>query len=129
MRADAVTLQGPEMSGEGRAGGAGARPGKPGRGLRILGRYVMLTALAFIVLFPIYITLVNSLLRPSQIAARTPTFFPTSPQWHTYADAWSDGNLARYLVNSAVVTVFVTAGQLVVATLAGYAFAFLQFPF
>jgi sn-glycerol 3-phosphate transport system permease protein len=117
------------MSAEAGAGVAAARPGKRGRRLRIFGRYVMLTALAFIVLFPIYITLVNSLLRPSQIAARTPTFFPTSPQWHTYADAWSDGNLARYLANSAVVTVLVTAGQLVVATLAGYAFAFLQFPF
>ncbi|MDQ6852196.1 MAG: carbohydrate ABC transporter permease, partial [Actinomycetota bacterium] len=129
MSADAITLKGAEMSAEAGAGIAAARPGKRGRRLRIFGRYVMLTALAFIVLFPIYITLVNSLLRPSQIAARTPTFFPTSPQWHTYADAWSDGNLARYLANSAVVTVLVTAGQLAVATLAGYAFAFLQFPF
>jgi sn-glycerol 3-phosphate transport system permease protein len=129
MSADAITLKGAEMSAEAGAEVTAARPGKRGRRLRIFGRYVMLTVLAFIVLFPIYITLVNSLLRPSQIAARTPTFFPTSPQWRTYADAWSDGNLARYLVNSAVVTVFVTAGQLVVATLAGYAFAFLQFPF
>jgi sn-glycerol 3-phosphate transport system permease protein len=129
MSADAITLKGAEMSAEAGAGVTATRPGKRGRRLRIFGRYVMLTALAFIVLFPIYITLVNSLLRPPQIAARTPTFFPTSPQWHTYADAWSDGNLARYLANSAVVTVLVTAGQLVVATLAGYAFAFLQFPF
>jgi sn-glycerol 3-phosphate transport system permease protein len=129
MSADAITLKGAEMSAEAGAGVTATRPGKRGRRLRIFGRYVMLTALAFIVLFPIYITLVNSLLRPPQIAARTPTFFPTSPQWHTYADAWSDGNLGRYLANSAVVTVLVTAGQLVVATLAGYAFAFLQFPF
>lgn len=129
MSADAITLKGGEMSAEAGAEVAAARPGKRGRRLRILGRYVALTALAFIVLFPIYITLVNSLLRPSQIAARTPTFFPTDPQWHTYADAWSDGNLARYLTNSAVVTVFVTVGQLAVATLAGYAFAFLRFPF
>jgi sn-glycerol 3-phosphate transport system permease protein len=129
MSADAITLKGAEMSAEAGAGVTATRPGKRGRRLRIFGRYVMLTALAFIVLFPIYITLVNSLLRPPQIAARTPTFFPTSPQWHTYADAWSDGNLGRYLANSAVVTVLVTVGQLVVATLAGYAFAFLQFPF
>ena len=31
------------------------------------------------------------------IASKSPSFFPTSPQWHTYADAWSDGHLARYL--------------------------------
>jgi sn-glycerol 3-phosphate transport system permease protein len=129
MSADAITLKGAEMSAEAGSEVVAARPGKRARRLRIFGRYVLLTVLAFIVLFPIYITLVNSLLRPSQIAARTPTFFPTSPQWHTYGDAWSDGNLARYLANSAVVTVLVTAGQLTVATLAGYAFAFLQFPF
>lgn len=129
MSADAIALRGAELSAEAGAEVAAARPGKRGRRLRIIGRYAALTVLAFIVLFPIYITIVNSLLQPSKIAARTPTFFPTDPQWHTYSDAWSDGNLGRYLANSAVVTVLVTAGQLVVATLAGYAFAFLRFPF
>jgi sn-glycerol 3-phosphate transport system permease protein len=85
--------------------------------------------LAFIVLFPIYITLVNSLLQPSQIASKSPTFFPTSPQWHTYADAWSDGHLASYLRNSFIQTGLIVAGQLVTSILAGYAFAFLRFPF
>ena len=39
----------------------------------------LLTVLAFIVIFPLYITVVNSLLTPSQISARPPTFFPTEP--------------------------------------------------
>ena len=42
-------------------------------------RYLLLTVLAVIVLFPLYMTVVNSLLKPSQIAARPPTFFPTNP--------------------------------------------------
>ena len=33
------------------------------------------------VLFPVYITVVNSLLRPIDIASRPPKFFPTDPQW------------------------------------------------
>ena len=36
-------------------------------------RYALLSLLAFIVIFPLYITVVNSLLRPDQIAARPPT--------------------------------------------------------
>jgi sn-glycerol 3-phosphate transport system permease protein len=92
-------------------------------------RYLLLTVLAVVVLFPLYMTVVNSLLRPSQIAARPPTFFPTHPEWSTYSTAWTDGHMGRYLLNSAIVTTFITAGQVVTAILAGYAFAFLEFPF
>jgi sn-glycerol 3-phosphate transport system permease protein len=92
-------------------------------------RYALLTVLAVIVLFPIYITVVNSLLRPDEIASRPPSLFVDDPQWHTYADAWSDGHLGRYLVNSFVVTGAIVIGELITAVLAAYAFAFLEFPF
>jgi len=91
-------------------------------------RYLLLTVLAVIVIFPLYMTVVNSLLKPSQIAARPPTFFPTDPQWSSYSEAWDGGHMSRYLVNSAVVTLIITIGQVVTAILAGYAFAFLEFP-
>jgi ABC-type glycerol-3-phosphate transport system permease component len=95
---------------------------------RVVARYVLLTLLAAVVLFPIYITVVNSLLRPEQIAARPPTIFPTDPQWDSYSEAWSAGHMATYLRNSFIVTIIITVGQIVTAVLAGYAFAFLQFP-
>ena len=60
-----------------------------------VGRYVLLTVLAVIVLFPIYITIVNSLLRPVDIASRPPKFFPWHPQWSSYADAWNDARQVR----------------------------------
>ncbi len=104
--------------------------GRP-RARRIVGkllRYLLLTVLAIIVIFPLYITVVNSLLKPSQIAARPPTFFPTNPQWGSYSDAWDAGNMSQYLVNSAIVTIIITVGQVVTAILAAYAFAFLEFP-
>src|SRR6476620_10230136 len=104
--------------------------GRP-RTRRIVGkllRYLLLTVLAIIVIFPLYITVVNSLLKPSQIAARPPTFFPTNPQWSSYSDAWDAGNMSQYLVNSAIVTIIITVGQVVTAILAAYAFAFLEFP-
>lgn len=98
------------------------------RGWRRVARYGLLTFLAAVVLFPIYITIVNSLLTPGQIASRPPTFFPSDPQWSSYSDAWTTGHMGRYLVNSAVVTTIITVGQVVTATLAAYAFAFLEFP-
>jgi sn-glycerol 3-phosphate transport system permease protein len=96
--------------------------------VRLVVRYALLTLLAFVVLFPIYITVVNSLLVPDQIAGQPPTLFPTDPQWHTYGDAWDAGHMATYLRNSFVVTGIITVGQVVTAILAGYAFAFLEFP-
>jgi sn-glycerol 3-phosphate transport system permease protein len=96
---------------------------------RMAVRYAVLTALALIVLFPVYITVVNSLLRPDEIAARPPTLFPSNPQWHTYTDAWTDGHLGDYLLNSFIVTTIIVVGEIVTAVIAAYAFAFLEFPF
>ena len=97
--------------------------------LKTVLRYAFLTLGAFIVLFPVYMAVVNSLLEPSQIAHQPPPFFPTNPQWHTYPDAWKGGNLGIYLRNSAIQTAIIVAGQLVTSILAAYAFAFLDFPF
>ena len=99
------------------------------RRLRALGSYAILTFLALIVLFPIYITVVNSLLRPLDIGARPPNFFPLHPKWSSYADAWNDGHMSRYILNSVIVTLMITVGQVVTAVFAGYAFAFCEFPF
>ncbi|MGZ6913369.1 MAG: carbohydrate ABC transporter permease [Acidimicrobiia bacterium] len=96
---------------------------------RRVGAYTLLTVLALVVLFPIYVTIVNSLLPGHDITSRPPKFFPFHPQWDNYATAWNKGNLSTYLVNSFVVTITITVGQVVTAVLAGYAFAFLEFPF
>lgn len=92
-------------------------------------RYLVLTVLALIVIFPIYIALVDSLLKPGQFTYQPPLLFPTTPQWSTYATAWNQGHLGVYLRNSAIVTVGITAGEVVTSILSAYAFAFLEFPF
>ena len=100
-----------------------------GPAVRVAARYALLTVLALVILFPIYITVVNSLLTPTEITSEPPTFFPTDPQWSTYTDAWDTGNMALYLRNSFIVTIMITVGQVITAVIAGYAFAFLDFPF
>jgi len=99
------------------------------RFLGTFGRYVLLSVLGFLVLFPIYITVVNSLLTPERIASRPPTFFPTDPTWGSYSTAWDAGHLGEYLKNSFIMTGIIVFFQLLTATLAAYAFAFLEFPF
>jgi len=92
-------------------------------------RYVGLVAAAFVVLFPIYVTVVNSLLPLDGILGRPPKLFPTDPQWSNYSEAFTNGRLGRYLVNSTIVTTIIMVGQVGTSICAGYAFAVLRFPF
>jgi sn-glycerol 3-phosphate transport system permease protein len=92
-------------------------------------RYLLLIGAAAVVAFPIYITVVNALLSPQQIAARPPTLFPVHPQWGAFRTAFTVGHLGIFLRNSIIVTVLITAAELVTSALAGYAFAFIRFPF
>jgi sn-glycerol 3-phosphate transport system permease protein len=106
-----------------------AAPRKRHRGLRTIGSYTLLTAGAVIVLFPIYVTIVNSLLPLNQLVHQPPPLFPTDPQWHDYSAAWNGGQMSKYMATSAIMTAIIVVGQLVTSVLAAYAFAFLSFPF
>jgi len=108
---------------------AAHREGRRRRRWRLVLRYTLLTLGALVVLAPLYFTIVNSLLRPDQLAHQPPPLYPSTPQWHNYATAWNAGQLSSYLTNSAVMTAIIVAGQLVTSVLAAYAFAFLRFPF
>lgn len=98
------------------------------RRLGVVARYAALVLAAFVVLVPIYVTVLNSLLNPGEILGRPPKLFTFSPEWNNYATAFTEGHLGRYLVNSFVVTSIIVIGQLGTSILAGYAFAFLRFP-
>ena len=97
--------------------------------MRTIGSYTLLTVFAILVLFPIYVTIVNSLLVPDQLVQQPPPLFPTDPQWHNYLTAWTSGQMSKYMTTSAIMTVVIVVGQLVTSILAAYAFAFLRFPF
>lgn len=102
---------------------------RPRRRLRTVGSYTLLTVGAVIILFPVYITIVNSLLPADQLVRQPPPLFPTNPQWHDYSAAWNGGQMSKYMATSAIMTGIIVVGQLVTSILAAYAFAFLTFPF
>lgn len=95
---------------------------------RLAGTYVVLIALAALVLFPVYMTLVRALSTPVRhLEAGSPPY-PVGPQWDVFGRALRQGDLLGAAGRSLVMTVIITAAQVVTACLAAYAFAFLRFP-
>lgn len=92
-------------------------------------QYALLVVAAVVVLFPVYSALVLSLQPAGNLFGFPGILLPTDPTFDTFSAAWRQGNLGTYLVNSAVVSVLITAAQLVTSVLAAYAFAYLDFPF
>lgn len=97
------------------------------RGGRAFGRYLLLAFVAFVVLFPIYTTVVAAL-KPGNEVLNEP-LRPGPFTLDVLREAWSTGRLGRYLLNSFVVAVIVTVCQVVTSLLSAYAFALLDFPF
>ncbi len=96
--------------------------------VRIAGRYGLLVVAAVVVAFPIYVAVAVSI-QPSDRLLRFPAvLIPGDLRLDTFERAFTQARLGRYLVNSAVVSLVITAGQLVTSILAAYAFAYLRFP-
>ncbi len=51
-----------------------------------------------------------------------------SPNWKNYAEAWNIVPFGRYFLNSILISLCITLGQLITCSLGGYAFSRLQFP-
>ncbi len=99
----------------------------PRRGLRRAGRYSGLVVAAVAVLFPIYVALTIALQPVEQGLNYPRALFVTEPVWGNFTDAFSQGHMGRYLLNSGIVAVAITAGQVLTSILAAYVFAFVPF--
>ncbi len=107
-----------------RAGG-GAPPW-----VRAAGWYTLLSVLAFVVVFPLYMTVVRAISNPAEwTIERGQPPYPVGVEWDVFSRALGEANFDRQFVISATVTLIVVAGQLVTSVLAAYAFAFVDFPF
>lgn len=91
--------------------------------------YVILTLAAIVILYPIYTTLNISLLRDPEVSTYPPKLIPTSFQLDNFTRALAQAPLGRYLFNSVLQSTLVMLGQLFTASLAAYAFAFINFRF
>jgi multiple sugar transport system permease protein len=89
--------------------------------------YVLLLIGVLSVILPFVYMLASSLENQIQIGALTPQFLPNPLVWSNYQQVWNDLPVARYYLNSMIVSSIITVGQLLTASMAAYAFARLRF--
>jgi len=70
----------------------------------------------------------TSLRSASEVFSATPTFLPKAWRWENYQEVFQRAPFARFYWNTIVVTVARVAGQILLCSMAGYAFARLRFP-
>jgi multiple sugar transport system permease protein len=107
----------------------GRRPPADGAARRGTGRtlyYAVMIVLALLFLLPLIWMFSTALKTDAQTLTIPPTFWPTVPQWGNFVEVWA--LISQYLFNSVKLAVFNVVGLLFVASLAGYAFARLDFP-
>jgi len=83
--------------------------------------------MAVLILFPLWFVVSSSFMDLSELLQRPPVIFPSSFQLQYYQAALRVAPLLRYLGNSFVMSAGIMLGQLVLGSLAAFAFAFFNF--
>ena len=89
------------------------------------GSTLALAVAAATVLFPL-LAIVSAALQP-QTNLSPGLAWPSHPQWHNFADAWSVAGFGSLLKSSAIIAFVVVPIALACATLAGYALGTMEF--
>lgn len=91
-------------------------------------RYLVMSIIAIIFLFPIYWVFISSVKSPSEIFAVPAVFWPKTWRWFHYAEVFQQVPFARWLLNSALVSSVVTIVALITHSMAAYSLARLKYP-
>jgi multiple sugar transport system permease protein len=88
-------------------------------------RYLALAVAAVLFLLPFYLILRNALSLDTDITSPDWALFPSTLHWENFGELFTDPsvNILRSLVNSAIIAVLQTAGQLLLSSMAGYGLA------
>ena len=96
--------------------------------LRRAGLHLVLLGAGFVVLLP-YLWMVTTSLKPVQKTFQAPYLIPQDFVWHNYVDAWNAAPFDRFYINSLIMAVAISVGQVLTSAMAAYAFDRLDFPF
>jgi len=89
--------------------------------------YVLLCALAALMLLP-FLWMISASLKLDKDVFRFPIqWIPTVPQWSNYVKIWTQIPFLTFFANTAKLTIIITLLQLFTSSFAGYAFAKLEF--
>lgn len=87
-----------------------------------------LIVISSIVILP-FLWMITTSLKPPKLAFSSPYLIPTHFYWQNFVNAWQEAPFARYYLNSIIVAICVTFGQVFTSALAAYAFDRFEFPF
>lgn len=102
-----------------------AVPGRPTR--RHAPIHLVLAVGGALMAFPFLWQVIMSLSTNAEVQSVTPTFWPAELQWQNYVQVFERLPFLGQLRTSIVITVIRALGQIVICTLAGYAFARMRF--
>ena len=88
---------------------------------------LMLIVVAALFVYPFWWMLVNSLNTAAQVFGK-PTLLPRAWRFENYVEIFRIQPFARHLMNSLIVALIGTVGNILVSALSGYGFARLRFP-
>ena len=97
------------------------------RKLRLIIGYIILVLIALSMLYPFFIMLNLSVADNSAIYSQAGNIFYSGLTFDNYRNVFSQIPLSRFFFNSLVVAVITTFGQVLFASMAGYAFARFNF--
>lgn len=89
--------------------------------------HLVLIPVTFILLVPFFLMVVTSLETPRETHQFPPVLIPHHPKWSNYPLALDAAPFPRFMLNSAIVALVVVGANLVLCSVAGYAFARLRF--
>ena len=89
--------------------------------------YLLLIIAAIVMVFPLYTGVLTSLLGPDTVSSYPPKLFPVEFRFQNYLDAMQQAPLLRFILNSFIQSGGVMILQLITASLAAFAFAYLPF--
>ncbi len=90
--------------------------------------YLFLLAVALTVLVPFAWMISTSLKSSGVMTEVPPRWIPETPHWENYPEVLIKRNFLRFGVNSIIISLSVAVGQLLTCSMAGFAFARMQFP-
>ncbi len=90
--------------------------------------YVILSVVGIIFIYPFVFMVATSFKDSPEVFSNILGLFGKRLQWENYATVLGTVNMGHYMVNTVVVTLLVTIGQIITSLLGGYAFARIRFP-
>ena len=98
--------------------------------IRALVTYTFLSLFGITMLFPLYWMFATSLKAPEDVFARG-SWIPGlqfSVHWENFAEVWQQVRFNRFFLNSLIITIYVTVGQVITSSMSAYAFSRLRWP-